>query len=195
MMSETGPGRIGERLGVSAGAVRHHLRSLELRILPLVAVAALVAATVVAAGSLASGERRVARAGDPAELAVRVVQLIAANRYDEAWEHLHPRHRRAARRAEYVACESLSPIPGTLETVEVLGVSGELVHVPGLAQPVEGKTVRVRAVIAGPTDPPVVVEDDVHVVPARGRWAWILPPERFDAYAADRCGEPPVSAA
>ena len=58
----------------------------------------------------------------------------------------------------------------------------------GFPKAVTGKAVKVRIVIAGLGMPEgVSVLDTVHLLRVDGRWRWILPPERFERYAQDRC--------
>ena len=123
-----------------------------------------------------------------------VVRMIAENRYDEAWPLLHPAHRRAAGRNEFVRCERLSPIPGVVVSVRagaavdepILVSAGELR--PSLVVPVEVVLLDVA------TSERTVVRDNVHAIRVGGGWAWILPPERFAHYQADTCPDaaPPV---
>ncbi len=171
--------------------------------------AAMLASAVVSFGTVAAGvsavtdQSRGTRAEAAAHLGApggasafvrRVVRLIAENRYDEAWPLLHPAHRRAAGRNEFVRCERLSPIPGVVVSVRagaavdepVLVTAGELR--PSRAVPVEVVLLDVA------TSERIVVRDNVHAIRVGGRWAWVLPPERFAHYRADTCPDaaPPV---
>jgi hypothetical protein len=141
----------------------------------------------VAVAPTAATELGPTRSGD-ARFALHVVRLIAANRYSDAWRLLHPRHQLAAPRATYVACEQQTPIPGTLRSALVLDVADATIHVAGVTRPVVARAVQIRIVIAGrPVSEGVSVDLKVHVVRVHGRRAWILPPERFAAYAEGTC--------
>jgi hypothetical protein len=59
---------------------------------------------------------------DPGVFMSKLVREIGANRYDEAWETLHPAHQQVAPREEYVACERRDPVVGRLSEVVVLSV-------------------------------------------------------------------------
>src|SRR5690348_4658657 len=84
-------------------------------------------ATVALAGGLPTGSSL----GDPVLFLKRVVRQIAANDYGRAWETLIPSQQRAVPRATYVRCESASPIPGTLASIEVKAVADSRVQVAG----------------------------------------------------------------
>jgi hypothetical protein len=152
--------------------------------LVVIVAAASVAAGVVPAAATDPGPTR---SGD-ARFALHVVRLIAANRYSDAWRTLHPRHQLAAPRAIYVRCEQQTSIPGTLRSARVLDVADATIHVAGVTRPVVAGAVQIRIVIAGrPVPEGVSVDLKVHVVRVHGRRAWILPPERFAAYAEGIC--------
>lgn len=148
-------------------------------------VLAAVGATVVAGTAFALTVRP-ARAGEsPTVFAVHVVELIAANRYDEAWDDLHPMHQRVAPRGEYVGCESQSPIPGHLASIRVLRVYNDETAL-GKGEFVPGKAVVVQISIAEQAER-VVVTDTVHAVRVGKRWAWVLPTWRLEEYRAGIC--------
>ncbi len=160
--------------------------SAALAALFLIAVAIAAAdAAVLARGAGA------ARPPEAATFAERVVRLVAANRYAEAWQRLYPAHQQLAPQPEYVRCELLSPIPGRLRSVRILHVRNERVHVPGEAEPVDGAAVKVRLVITGLAD--VVVTHTLHAVRVDGRWAWILPQSRYSQYLYGHCPDGPPS--
>jgi hypothetical protein len=87
-------------------------------------------ATVVAAGSSASFGSR-AGLGDPVAFLKRVVREIAANQYGSAWESLDPVQQALVPMTEYVRCESLSPIPGRLTSIQVIALRDQLIRVAG----------------------------------------------------------------
>jgi len=144
-------------------------------------VAAAVAGGLVVAFARGSGEGP----GDPAAFMTNLVEEIAANDYATAWQTLHPAQQRIATRDAYVSCESQSPIPGKLSSVQVVDISDEDVEVAGEGT-AAGKAVRVKLSIAGLGDP-VVLTHTGHAVAVGDHWTWILPPERFAEYKAGRC--------
>jgi hypothetical protein len=120
--------------------------------------------------------------------AIRVVRLLGSNRYAEAWAGLHPLHQEVAPLARYVECENLTPIPGRVTSVRALGTWSAPAHVAGLAAPVPGMKVKLRIVISEESIPArTVVVKTVAVVRVPQRWAWLLPPVRYAAYAAGEC--------
>ena len=143
-----------------------------------------LAGTIVAIGALAL--TATARAGEsPSAFAVHVVELIAANRYDDAWNDLHPLHQRVAPRGDYVGCESQSPIPGRLASIRVLRTYDDPAAL-GDGTFVAGKAVVVRITLAEASER-VVVTDTVHTVRVGKRWAWVLPTWRLQEYRAGLC--------
>ena len=126
---------------------------------------------------------------NPAAFARHIVELIADNRYAAAWASLHPDHQRVAPRSVYVSCELQSPIPGHLDSVNVVRVYDAPAGLGG-GRFVSSKAVVVRIEIsagAASSAPPVVVNDTVHAVPVNGRWRWILPTQRLEEYRTGHC--------
>jgi hypothetical protein len=133
------------------------------------------------------GVARVAAAAppaDPSAFLTRTIGLIAANRYAEAWAALNPAHKQVAPRGEYVGCERLTPVPGRLQSIRITNVRDEELSLGGAT--VAAKSAAAHLVIAGGGEP-VVIDTTVHAVEVDGRWTWVLPEERFEAYSADRC--------
>ncbi len=132
--------------------------------------------------------------GDPGAFALKVMRLIVTNQYTKAWGDMHPDDKKAASLAEYVACETRSPVLVQPTSVKVVGISDRSVGL-GNGHFVATKAVRVRIVFPGQEN---VLVHTVHVVAAEGRWTWILPSWRFADYRADRCStaaSPPPSTA
>ena len=121
--------------------------------------------------------------GDPGAFAVRVTHLIATNQYTTAWGDMHPDDKKVAPLAEYVACETRSPVLVQPSSVKVVGITDKSVGL-GNGHFVATKAVRVRIVFPGQQN---VLVHTVHIVAAKGRWTWILPSWRFADYKADRC--------
>lgn len=141
-------------------------------------VALLAALAVAAAGCGASAGPK----SDPGIVAKVVLDQIVHNHYTEAWDALHPVDQKVAPRAEYVSCESRSPVIAVPRTVKVVGVGDESVGL-GDGKFVESKAVKLRLGFAGGYH----LVHTVHLVAAHGKWRWILPPWRYRDYKADRC--------
>lgn len=148
-------------------------------------VAAVLTLTLSATESADAGRNHVARAS---AFAVRIVRLIAENRYADAWTDLHPLHQQAAPLERYVQCENLTPISGRITSVRALRVWDAPVHVAGITNPVRGTKVRLRIVIADASIPArVVVVKTVGLVQVAQHWVWLLPAARYAAYLAGEC--------
>jgi hypothetical protein len=119
---------------------------------------------------------------DPKDAAIKVLDQIVHNRYTEAWDDLHPTDQAVAPRAEYVGCESRSPVIAKPRTVRAVAVTDESVGL-GDGSFVESKAVALRLGFAGG----LKVTHTVHLVASHGKWKWILPSWRFRDYRADRC--------
>src|SRR5439155_27175534 len=85
----------------------------------------LVAALAVLALTGCGASSSAAPKGDPRQAALKVLDQIVHNRYTEAWDDLHPTDQAVAPRAEYVGCESRSPVIATPRSVRVVGVKDE----------------------------------------------------------------------
>jgi hypothetical protein len=135
------------------------------------------------------GGRAAAPNDDPGKFAVKVVNLILGNHYATVWGDLHSADQRVAPRAEYVGCETRTPILDRPLAIKVLAVSDESVGL-GNGKFVDSKAVDVRLSFAGN----LKLTHTVHVVADGGRWRWILPSWRFRDYKADRCSSDAGSA-
>jgi hypothetical protein len=128
------------------------------------------------------GGKAAAPKDDPGRFAVKVVNLLLANHYAQAWGDLHPEDQRVAPLAEYVGCETRTPILARPLAVKVLTVNNESVGL-GNGKFVDSKAVDVRLRFEGAFK----LTHTVHVVAEDGKWRWILPSWRFRDYRADRC--------
>ena len=169
---------------------------MNLRLPAAMAVAALASggAVVLAGGELASPRPAAAQPAerDTAVPFVRtVVRLIAENRYAAAWPLLHPSHRRAAGRSEYVSCERQSPIPGRLVSVRAgAEFDAAVALAPGVR--VESRAVPIRVVLLDlATLQRTEVRDTVNAVRVGDHWTWVLPPDRVARYRAGACPDAP----
>ncbi len=126
---------------------------------------------------------------DPGRFAVTELGLITANHYAQAWGDLHPEDQRVAPLAEYVGCETRSPVIARPRSVQVVSVTDESVGL-GNGRFVDSKAVHVRLRFAGGFK----LVHTVHLVASHGTWKWILPSWRYRDYRADRCPTDPGSA-
>ena len=130
--------------------------------------------------------------GSPVTFLRGVVATIARNAYASAWQSLTPAQQLVAPLAEYVSCESKSPIPGRLEWVKVLRVQDERRVVPGTSEPTTTVAVTLRLEIAEPGGGESVrVTHTVHAVAVDGRWTWMLPADRYEMYLVNGCAFTP----
>jgi hypothetical protein len=155
-------------------------------------LAFILATVVLAPGALAGPARADQASTPPKQGAVvfleSVITAIAANDYAKAWQTLHPIHQAAAPEEEYVACEELSPIPGTLESLVPVHVQRRPVTVAGLPKKVRGVAVTFRLrfenrAIGASAD----VKLTAATVKVAGRWTWLLPAARYELYRDDAC--------
>jgi hypothetical protein len=143
-------------------------------------------ALLVAAGALAGAAAPRAAAPDSPDARTFVKRLVVQmvrDDYSRAWLTLHPAHKAVAPRWEYLYCELKSPIPGSIQSLDVVRVVDEPVAVPGVGR-VRGKSVTFRLVLRGLG----TVEHTSHIVSVDGGWRWILTPERYQLYRSDSCG-------
>ncbi len=141
---------------------------------------ALLTAIVVVAGC--GGSSNAQPKGDPGAFAVKVVDRIVHNRYALVWGDLHPVDQKVAPSAEYVQCETRSPVIAAPLTTKVVSIGDESVGI-GDGTFVQSKAVHVRLGFAGGFH----LVHTVHVVADHGKWRWILPSWRFRDYKADKC--------
>lgn len=159
--------------------------------LALPVVALLVAGSAVALGRDEPVRSDPGRA--PGLLMTHLVEDMSDGLYERAWLTLHPIHRRAAAQSEYASCERLLPF-GDVESVRVLAVRLGAVEVPGLRTPAPGAAISLRIRLwTPPGAPPVVVTPVTHAVRTAEGWRWLLPPQRFEDYRADRCPADPAA--
>jgi hypothetical protein len=148
---------------------------------------ALVAAAVVvvAAAGCASNARP---KENPRVAALRVVDRIVHNRYVQAWGDLHSVDQKVAPLAEYVACETRSPVIARPLSVKVVSVNDESVGL-GNGKFLDSTSVDVRMTFAGGFH----LVHSVHLVAEDGKWKWILPPWRYRDYSSGTCptAQPP----
>lgn len=118
----------------------------------------------------------------------------AAGRWGKVWTNLYPMHQRIVAKGTYVRCETATPFVLPLASVSVGRVRRAGVIVAGLARPIPGVAVTVRAGFAtyGPRDT-IPVTETFHLVPVHGRWKWLLSPSRFQLYLHSRCGSGPAA--
>lgn len=152
------------------------------RIVALLAV--LTVAGTVTLGATAAPQRA---AGDPGAFVKRVISQIVRDDYARAWLTLHPAHKAIAPRWTYVVCELLSPVAGEIVSLEVVRVDDRRISVAGAGR-LPAKGVTFRLVLKEPAlDETVEVWHTSHLVAVRGRWRWILSPDRYEYYLSGGC--------
>ena len=144
----------------------------------VVAILVPVALLVTGCGS----KRDVKPQESPRLAAVRVLDQIVHNHYSQAWGDLHSADQKVAPLAEYVGCETRSPVIATPRRVKVVSVNSESVGL-GDGKFVDSTAVDIRMSFAGSFS----LVHTVHLVAEDGKWKWILPSWRFRDYRADRC--------
>jgi hypothetical protein len=125
---------------------------------------------------------------DAADFLERIVQQRSLGQHGRVWESLHPLHQAVASRAEYVGCEGQNEIDAEIEDIEVVDQYDEPLEIPGQTADVPSKAVTIRLTVKIPLiEEPQVVTRTAHAVAEDGEWRWILTPEDYRAYQADRC--------
>jgi hypothetical protein len=148
----------------------------------LTGVVALLAVAGALAGAAAPRASAPA-APDASAFVKRLVVQMVRDDYARAWLTLHPAHKAVAPRWEYLYCELKSPVPGEIQSLDVIRIVDVAFRVPGVG-PVRGKSVTFRLVLRGLG----TIEHTSHIVAVHGGWRWILTPERYQLYRADGCG-------
>lgn len=118
----------------------------------------------------------------PRVAALRVVDRIVHNQYAQAWGDLHSVDQKVAPLAEYVACETRSPVIARPLAVKVVSVNDESVGL-GDGKFLDSTSVDVRMTFAGGFR----LVHSVHLIAENGKWKWILPAWRYRDYRADTC--------
>jgi hypothetical protein len=143
-----------------------------------VRVVVALAALLLVAGCGSSGAPK----ESPKVAALRVLDQIVHNQYAEAWGDLHSIDQHVAPLAEYVGCETRSPVIARPLTARAVRVGSESVGL-GDGKFVESTAVDIRMTFAGN----FTLVHTVHLVAEKGRWKWIIPSRRYRDYKADRC--------
>jgi hypothetical protein len=143
----------------------------------LIAVAGAMLA-VLAAGCGSSSKPK----ENPRVAAIRVIDRIVHNRYAEAWGDLHSADQKVAPLAEYVGCETRSPVIARPLSMKVVSVNEESVGL-GDGKFIESTAVGVRLKFAGSFS----LVHSVHLVAEHGKWKWILPSWRYRDYRDNKC--------
>ena len=129
----------------------------------------------------------------PAVFLARIIRLLSANRYAEAWTSLNPMQQAIASLQAYVACESQSQIPGRLVSLRVLDVRDGQVRVLPESTPVPSTAVTfaLRITNTATAQQTVRIVLTAHAVHVDSHWTWILPPARLELYR-EGCGSTPA---
>lgn len=157
------------------------------RLLLCVGLSAVVAALV---GARSTGDARAASVGparSPAAFALSVVRLVVTNNYADVWTMLATIEQASVPRGLYVGCEEQTPIPGKLARARVVRIQRKAIAVPGLSRTHSGYAVTVQTTIAMPRSESVTTQMIIPVIIDTHRLAWILRPERFNAYRHGHC--------
>jgi hypothetical protein len=134
--------------------------------------------------------------GDPTVFLQEVIGQLVASDYRKAWQSLDPGQQQLVPAEQYVRCESASPIPGRLTSIEITDLSEQRIPVAGTRTPVPAQAVTFRIQITEPSlHTSVVITHTVHAVQIDDHWAWILPAARLQLDRSPTCGvaEPPNS--
>lgn len=144
----------------------------------------LVLAVAVAAGGCGGSD---APDEDPGEFAATLLRQLDRGEAAKAWDELHPLHQETVSRARYVSCERGDPIEGTVTNVDVVDVKEEQARVPGRGSDEDSTAVELRYRLTLPGGSSQSNDLVVHLFPVDGRWAWVIGPQDYAAYAAGRC--------
>jgi hypothetical protein len=142
----------------------------------------LVAAVVLVVTAAGCGSNNARPKENPRVAALRVVNRIVHNQYAQAWGDLHSVDQKVAPLAEYVACETRSPVIARPLSMKVVSVNDESVGL-GDGKFLDSTSVDVRMTFAGNFH----LVHSVHLIAEDGKWKWILPSWRYRDYRADRC--------
>jgi hypothetical protein len=133
------------------------------------------------AGAACGGDEDLASSG-AGEAQVEVLDNLYGERYELAWEDLHPAHQQIAPRSRFVRCSAQVASTGDLESIEVLDVFDDEAVIPGIEEG-EAKAVRVRVnSLEGDSDTFVN-----HEVKVGEKWRWVLNADAVRAYQQNRC--------
>jgi len=124
---------------------------------------------------------------DPGEFAATLLRQLDRGDAADAWDELHPLHQETVSRARYVDCERGDPIQGTVTNVDVVDVKKEPARVPGRGSDETSTAVELRYRLTLPSGASQSNDLVVHLFPVEGRWAWVIGPTDYAAYAAGRC--------
>ena len=151
--------------------------------------AAVVVLAVVVAGVAVGCGGSDAPDQDPGEFATTLLRQLDRGDAADAWDELHPLHQETVSRSRYVSCERGDPIQGTVTNVDVVDVKEEPARVPGRGADETSTAVELRYRLTLPGGASQSNDLVVHLFPVDGRWAWVIGPSDFAAYAAGRCPE------
>jgi hypothetical protein len=113
---------------------------------------------------------------------VRLLEYLYGERYERAWDDLHPAHQRIAPRARFVRCAGQVAPEGDLESIEVLEVFDDDAEIAGIRD-ADSRAVRLRVTsFEGESDTFVN-----HAVRVDERWRWVLDEDAVTAFRQNRC--------
>jgi hypothetical protein len=140
-----------------------------------------IAAALVLACAGCGGEEDLSASGAGAAQ-VQLLEDLYGDRYERAWESLHPAHQRIAPRARFVRCAGQVTPRGQLESIEVLDVFDDDATFEGIDEG-DARAVRLR-VTSFEGDSDTFVN---HAIRVGERWRWVLNDESVEAYRRNRC--------
>jgi hypothetical protein len=114
--------------------------------------------------------------------AVRKYENLYSGNFGRAWDELHPAHQRVVSRARFTQCARQVIAVGDLESIEVLDVFDDDIHVAGMRER-RAKAVRVR--VSSFHGESFTAEE--HEVKVGDTWRWILNSAAVQAYRQGRC--------
>jgi hypothetical protein len=125
---------------------------------------------------------------DAAIFLAEVVRQVAANDYTVAWQSLYPPHQVIAPLDTYLSCELKSPIPGHLARLKLIHTWWASVRVAGLQQRQRGVRAKFMLRISDPAlGAAVELRPTFAALWIGWRWAWMLPPARYQMYLTNSC--------
>ncbi len=109
----------------------------------------------------------------------------------KAWDQLHPYHQATVSRARYIECERIAPLPGKARRVDIVKVVDAKSAIPGHAGKVRSTEVTFRVLLELPGfSSPELITGTAQLFNVDGRWAWVIGPNDYPAYARGDCPGP-----
>jgi len=153
----------------------------------LLCTMALVAVVAAGCGATAPPEP----SQPPGEFVRNLVTELYHGQTGKAWDQLHPLHQAAVSRSRYIECERIAPLPGKARRIDIVKVVKAKTAIPGQTGKVPSTEVTFRVLLELPGfSSPELITGTAHVFNVDGRWAWVIGPNDYPAYAAGSCPGP-----